>query len=173
MKNAWGKTQVLRKRDLEPVENPRKKRKTATPNLLSSGGFVDKWSALKTALGYELILLDFNAWFPEASIISERKLDNLVHKLYYRLFNPLQGSTRTPRFSTEINALKALIDSDNTSNNVKTASKLRILAYLLPPTNRANSKNHTTVVDAHQSMVLHVKVRYIITDNHKNLSRRQ
>lgn len=157
VKCAWVKTQELRKNDLKPAQRPGRKRKNQTVTLVTTEDFFKKWSSLKTTLGYELIQLDFDAWYPEASKITERKLDQLVHKLSVRRLQCTPRKKR--RFQGEITAFKTLIDSDTTDPNVKVASKIEMLAYLLSSTGRANANNHTTAINIFNSMILYAQVR--------------
>lgn len=156
---AWRKTSNMRRSDLQPhPQHTRKKRKSEAPQKkLTVDEFLNKWPILKSADGYKLVLADFSAWFPEATNkISEKMLEDLIYKMKsYRLKNT---DCNQVRWQTEVNEMQQKITSQAVNNNAKTAVKIKLLCYLLPPTTRANRSRKANVVDACKSKILHVQV---------------
>ncbi|KAF7990522.1 hypothetical protein HCN44_000327 [Aphidius gifuensis] len=151
IKRAWKKTSQLRKIDLKKiVERAKKRSKKIKEQLVPTEEFLKNWPILSCANGHKLIDIDFKLFFPEANIITEEKLNELIYKL--DVLNSKKKSKYKKKWETEINVLKQLFN--NTNVDTKISAYIRILPFLLPPHGRANMKNKTTVVDVEESIIL-------------------
>ncbi|KAF7992541.1 hypothetical protein HCN44_004885 [Aphidius gifuensis] len=153
VKTAWQITSRSRKIDLN---TPAKKKKKRGPNdLLPVEEFFTKLPSLKHPSGYQLVQLDFDNEYPDAGKLSIEKLDQLIHKLQVLKASNDHGTLH--KWEGDINNLKKSIISDRTNDDVKTACKIKLLAFLMPPHGRANRTNKTTVADVYSSMIMHVQ----------------
>lgn len=132
-----------------------KKKNKKIEALLSTKDFLNNWPSLKTPLGYDLET-DFQAWYPQASELTEEKLYELIYKLSIRRSRCTQKNQLPHK--AEVDQLKTINHSNTTEKNTKFASEIKLLAYLLPSTGRANAKHHTTVIDIFESMILYAQV---------------
>ncbi|KAF7987574.1 hypothetical protein HCN44_003437 [Aphidius gifuensis] len=151
---AWLITRTIREKDLHKSQ-PKKKSKRGPDDALPLEIFLNKWPSLKHPSGYKLVQLDFNARYPDAGELTEAKLDQLINKL--QVLKETKGGGDKNKWKEDINNRKMKIVSNETDFDVKIASKIKLLSFLMPPHDRANKLIKTTVVDVHKSMILHVQ----------------
>lgn len=154
---AWKKTNKMRHRELFPVKSLPKKKKTDDSHSAKLGVFINNWSSLKAPRGYSLVRLDFDDWFPESRPITERKLDNLLRKLFTRISSRHENDNQI-RWIAEIRELQRNINSEEENENKKNISRMKLLAFVLPPTGRGSPTDKTSVLEVFESTIIMFQV---------------
>ncbi|KAI5647062.1 hypothetical protein NE865_01317 [Phthorimaea operculella] len=127
----WEKTNKLRKKRVHSNEKQ---------------SYLQEFPCLKRSFGYELLIADFDTWYPENKYNFENKLPLLKSKL-------LSASESTSRRSPFVEELKQLAqDKDLETSNL---AALLLIPHLIGPVH-IKRKRHSAA-EVRQSFILHIE----------------